>query len=582
MNQYLPPTEIDLEETLSSLGMKYKTSGKELVLERCPFCERDRNKRSEHFSFNRQTIVYHCVKCSVSGNLITFKREMGLEPFEKKVYRQLEQEKVKAYSDQPIDFFQAMADARGIPADVYKKYEVGLFKDATLGMCRVYPFYDIDGKIVNVKYVNREKKMRTESDCKHVYFGLQFIDFTGIELNVTEGEDDALALVAMGFNNCVSIPFGANNYSEEMGRINARFKRINLFYDNDRAGEDGAENFARKAGIPKSWRVILPFKDARDCLKNGLDKTDIEMHIERAYRYEYKQDDKCRPALSFDDRRKRYEKDSKENIDGIKFGYKILDDITGGLRGGDVLTIVANPGAFKTTLLMNMIARGSEYKHDGISIFFSLEMSIEAEFERELCMSSHRPSHKLREMANAKTDEWASMMGEYDNSPLSRVYVSEESRCTVDQIIQIVKNTEATTGIKCILAGIDYIDYIEAQTQNEYLSVKEIMNGIKSKVARGLNIPVIILAQTSRENKDDDSEVGMRSGKGGTGLESASDFMIGLWMSGDNVVGRITKHRRIDSRYTGYKNPYLKLDIDSKNYYINDLQITKKPDKEAF
>ena len=145
-------------------------------------------------------------------------------------------------------------------------------------------------------------------------------------------------------------------------------------------------------------------------------------------------------------------------------------------------------------------------------------------------------------------------------------------------MIKIIKITEASIGSKAVLVGIDYIDFVESKTTSEYLAVKEIMNSIKAKVARELNVPVIILSQTSRENKDNDSEVGMRSGKGGTGLESASDFMIGLGIQGERIIGRITKHRRIDSRYTGYKNPYIALDIDDKNYYINDFKIIKKPE----
>jgi DNA primase len=259
-------SEMDLYDTLNELGLSYKnSSGSQLQLEKCPFCETDRPKPSDHFAFNRSEGVFNCVKCNHSGNLITFRRDLGLDPFKTKIYRTPDQKKVKTYQEQPPSYFKAYFEARGIPEHVLIKYGVGKAEYGELGTCRTYQYVDTDGTIVNVKYVNKNKEMRQEKDAKKIYYGLQFVDFTKDYLYITEGEDDCHAIVAMGYENVVSVPSGAKMYSEEMGIINSKFKKLYLFYDNDKAGQEGAEKFAQKAGVWKCFNVLLPFKDARDC-----------------------------------------------------------------------------------------------------------------------------------------------------------------------------------------------------------------------------------------------------------------------------------------------------------------------------
>lgn len=568
-------TEFDLLDTLVELGINYREHGKEIVLDNCPFCETGRTKKSDHCSFNRSTGVFNCVKCSESGNLYTFRRKLGLDPWKSKNYVIPDQDRVKAYQKQPETYFKAFKTARGIPECVLKRYGVGKASYGVLGVCRTYQYVDTDGTIVNIKYVNAEKKMLQEKNSRQIYYGTQFLDYGKPELYVTEGEDDCHALVSMGFDNVVSLPGGAGSYSEQMGQVNSNFKKIYLLFDNDKAGQEGAEKFSQKAGVWKCWNVLLPFKDARECLLNGCDIFSVQTFINNATQFKYSADTKLRPALHLEERLDRFESDCKINQSGITTGFIPIDDITGGLRGGDLFSIVANPGCFKTTTLMNIIKRCIDKTTSGISIFFSLEMQIEAEVERELQMYSKFEAYELRKMANKKTSEWLEIRSVLEASEYKRIYVSEENNISVDDMLKIIDRTEEVSREKCILVGIDYLDFVKSSSQKEYDSVKEVMLGIKKKIAKKLNIPVILLSQTNRDKKDSNEEVGLRSGKGGTAIEATSDFYLGLWRSGDRVVGRMSKHRRLVGSIK--ENPYLSFKIDKKNYLINEVCICEKP-----
>lgn len=568
----------DLIDFLRQEGYEYKERGKELYFPFCPYCEIGREKKSEHFSFKKQTGQFFCVKCQVKGNLTTFKRDQGFEPFEHKVYHKPDQKRSKQLENQPKSYYDAYEETRGIPADTLQKYGIGKFKDDRLGQCRTYPYYQ-DGEIVNVKYVNSKKQMRTESNPRKTYFGIQFLDYEESELYVTEGEDDCMALVSMGYKNVVSVPYGAGNYSEEMGKINKKFKTIWLFFDNDEKGQKGAVLFSQKAGVWKCKNVLIPFKDVRECLVNGLDLFDMEKYKAKAKQFDYDPEVKVRPALSIDQRIDRYESDVRTNYEGIKLGYGIIDDVTGGLRGGDLLTIVANPGCFKTTTLMNFIKRSIDYTDDGIAIFFSLEMQIEAEFEREInIMFKERSSYNIRKGAHENSKEWSEFKSKAKKSKYSRIWVVEETWLSVEDMVKIIKLTEEVSGKKCIMCGVDYIDFVSTGKSKEYDAVKEVMMGLKKKVAKQLKIPVILLNQTNRENKQDSEEVGSRSGKGGTAIEATADFSIGVWREDTGLKGRITKHRRVMHGDANKQFPYLSFELSGLE--ILNIMEGSKPEKK--
>jgi 5S rRNA maturation endonuclease (ribonuclease M5)/KaiC/GvpD/RAD55 family RecA-like ATPase len=572
----------DLINFLQQEGLQFTDRGKELMLHRCPFCETDRQKKSDHFSFNTAEGVYNCVKCNAAGNFVTFQRELGYDPFKHKIYRKPDQKKAEVYRTQADDYYAAYEKKRGIPAEILKKYGVGKAESPGLGMCRTYQYLDEAFEVVNIKYVNAKKQMRTESSAKRVYYGMQFLDYEKDTLHITEGEDDCHALVALGFDNCVSVPYGAGNYSEEMGAANKRFKKIILFFDNDQKGQEGAEKFAQKAGPWKCWNVVLPYKDVRDCLLNGKDIFDFQQYVKIAKQFAYDESAKYRPAKSIQERLDAFEFDCKRNTRGVLTGYKLFDDVTGGMRGGELYTIVADPGCYKTTMLMNLCKRVVENNTHGITLFFSMEMPLEAAAEREwqIYEKIDRP-WVMREGAATNNEAWRELRRKLENSAYGRIWVSDEPGLSLDGIVKVCESTTERADTPINFIAIDYLDFIQSDKGREYEVVKEVMNGLKV-MARKLFVPVLLLCQTNRGHGSD-TEVGARSGKGGTSIESASDYSIGLWSMDDDasfdgqriIYGRFTKHRRLMQHDRPF--PYFQLEISARTYEITDFKECEKP-----
>jgi len=576
--------EFDLTDTLTELHLRHKNIRDQVQLDSCPFCEASRGKKSDHFSFNAETGQFKCIKCEETGNLITFRRRMGLDPFKKDVFKLPDQTRVSKLKEQPKQYYEQYQASRNISVETLEKYGVGKFNHHEIGTCRTYQYIDLDGKIANVKYVNKNKQMKTEYQARKIYYGLQFVDFEKDFLHIVCGEDDVHALVDMEVENVVSLPFGDKNYSEDMGLINKRFKVLYLMFDNDESGQEGARKFAHKAGVWKCINIFLPFNDARECLKFGIEFFGIEKLKAEGKRFEYTPEDTCRPGLSYEERHQRYIT-SLEAGEGLKFGYKLIDGIIGGIRPGEVISIVANPGAYKTTLLMNLIIKLAASLTHGFVMFFSLEMAIESEYERELGIITGKTRTELKE---AKDNPYAmNSILEQSREGLKRIMVSEESYINLDQMKKIIKRTEDTFGEPCVMVACDYSDFVEGvKKSSEYETIKEVANGYKAHLCRSEGISGIMLYQTNRGTKSAEEEVTARSGKGGTPIEAGSDFQLGLWRS-EGVVGRFTKHRRVDDKWNGPMWPYFRCVIPyPKTYGITDIHFVNeseiKKDKEEF
>jgi len=115
------------------------------------------------------------------------------------------------------------------------------------------------------------------------FFGWHVVDDTHTEIIITEGEYDAMAACqglraapgdhALKGVPVVSLPNGCNSLPPDLLPLLERFTKIYLWLDNDKAGQDAAEKFARKLGLNRcvivkpSDNMPRPPKDANDALR---------------------------------------------------------------------------------------------------------------------------------------------------------------------------------------------------------------------------------------------------------------------------------------------------------------------------
>ena len=255
-------------------------------------------------------------------------------------------------------------------------------------------------------------------------------------------------------------------------------------------------------------------------------------------------------------------------------GIAEIDKRIRGVAGGEVLTIIARAGSFKTAMLQNLLKNYLSNSAWG-AIFFSIEMPVASIAERYFQISDGETGREVESTFQnddvGKTESINQFIKDYKN-----LYIVP-NKISLDNIPEYIKVIEAEYKIKIGVIGIDYLGLIDSPGVNEYESISRVAKGMKI-VAKMLNLPFIVLSQTSREGKAGMSEVSLNMGRGSGAIEEAADFAFGLWQiekddETKGLVCKILKNRK------GAPGSMWELDIDPKTlkitgeatrYYINN------------
>ena len=197
---------------------------------------------------------------------------------------------------------------------------------------------------------------------------------------------------------------------------------------------------------------------------------------------------------------------SGEDADlGFSTGYAELDDMSGGLKRGEMIVLAARPSIGKTTLAMNIAANVSlahinDPSHKKIAIgVFSLEMNTQSLVMR---MVASEAEVSLRDMgkADVTTNDFAGISRAANTLRDTEIHIDDSAQIDVMELRSKSRRMKEKFDIDLIV--IDYLQLIRGRGQNKNASreqeVAQISGTIKA-IAKELDIPVIILAQLNRQ-----------------------------------------------------------------------------------
>ena len=213
----------------------------------------------------------------------------------------------------------------------------------------------------------------------------------------------------------------------------------------------------------------------------------------------------------------------------VKFvtGIEEIDWAIRGVGPGEVLTIIARPGAYKTAFLQTMLMNHA-LTSKNLAVFFSMEMPIYSIVERYMTMITQQEGREIERMFSLKETS-AQAIREAFTRQLEKVIFVTEPSMTLEKVIAYVKHIEEQTGNLVGVVGIDYLQLMDAQTRGgEYDDTTALARAYKN-IARTLMKPVVILSQTSRKGGSGYDEVEMDMGRGSGAIEEAADFLFGMW-----------------------------------------------------
>ena len=184
-----------------------------------------------------------------------------------------------------------------------------------------------------------------------------------------------------------------------------------------------------------------------------------------------------------------------DGVYGVPTDFIELDELTGGLHGGQMIVIAARPGVGKSTLALD-IARSAAIHHNMATVFYSLEMS-RTELAMRILSAEGKISMGRLKKGDLDTEGWtnlATLQGRIDSAPL---FIDDSPNMTLMEIRAKCRRLKQRNDLKLVV--LDYLQLMSSgkKVESRQQEVSEFSRSLKL-LAKELDVPVIALSQLNR------------------------------------------------------------------------------------
>ena len=186
---------------------------------------------------------------------------------------------------------------------------------------------------------------------------------------------------------------------------------------------------------------------------------------------------------------------TRGRVNGLRTGFKELDNMLTGLHGGELILVAARPSMGKTAFVLN-IAHHVAYKERIPVAMFSLEMSSKQLVTRLVAVDSMVDAKSIK-TGDLKDGDWTKIIESTNNIANSPIFIMDNSAITISEMRSKCRKLKQQEDIGLII--IDYLQLMSAagRVESRQLFIAEVSRALKS-IARELDVPVIALSQLSR------------------------------------------------------------------------------------
>lgn len=423
----------------------------------------------------------------------------------------------------------------------------------------IFPYFSKEGKFVaqKVRSAGAPKGYWIGDHGPAGFFGMNLWK-SSKKITITEGEWDAVAAWQMlGDFPVISVRDGAcltgkkvtdlikDNYDYFKG-----FEEIILCFDNDEPGKISAEAAAKMLPAGKVRIMQLTdYKDANDYLRAGAHKQ-FKDAFWAAPIYT--------PAGIVAGIDLWDIVSTKTEHDTVAYPYEKLNEMTYGMRLGEMVTIVAGSGVGKSLFIREMSAHLLNNTNRNLGIIM-LEESIQKTSLGLMSIHASKPLHLpnteyTKEELRAAYDATVGLRGE-DGS--SRVYMYDHFGSTdIESITSTIEYLSRVLGCKYIF--LDHISILVSDQSHgdERKALDEIATKLRTSVQEN-NIALFLVSHLRRPGSKPHEEGGQTSLsdiRGTAGIGQLSDIVLGLERDGqseDKFERNTTKVRVLKNRFSG-------------------------------
>ena len=145
----------------------------------------------------------------------------------------------------------------------------------------------------------------------------------------------------------------------------------------------------------------------------------------------------------------------KDEMRGIRTGFKDLDNMLAGLQKSDLIILAARPSVGKTSLALD-IARQTAVQHGTVVGFFSLEMAAQQLIDRMVAAEAKVNSWSLRTGRIHEQEDWDRIREAYDTLGRAPIFISDEPGNNILKMRATARRLKKEQGL-----GLLVVDYLQ-------------------------------------------------------------------------------------------------------------------------
>lgn len=201
-------------------------------------------------------------------------------------------------------------------------------------------------------------------------------------------------------------------------------------------------------------------------------------------------------------------------LTGIPSGFAKLDEMTSGMRGGELLTLAARPPMGKTMLAMSIAVNAAKTGH-AVGVF-SLEMSTEGLVLRMLLREAKIPYQKIKD-SSISPDEWIELTNTASELSKTKLFLDDSQPLNIIELCEKIRKLKKEQDIELII--IDYIQLINGLWRGRSLKA----------LCKELNISVVAISEFDDLYNNDDGFINE------DGIEQAGDIIFSIYRDKEKV-----------------------------------------------
>lgn len=418
----------------------------------CPECSHLRKKKTDKcLKWDSTNNRGYCHNCQAAF--------FEYRPHESKQFFVPEWKNKTELTDQAVKFFEGRMIAQST-LNKLRVYSDQAFmpqykKDVPV-IC--FPYF-CNGKLINIKYRGPEKSFKMVSGAELIFWNIDCLSEYDSVI-IVEGEIDLLTFIQAGFENCISVPNGANKNLEYLDNcidMFAGIKKIYIAVDQDTKGIELKDELIRRLGPERCW--VVSFKDTKDAneylKKYGSDIHDV---LKNAIAAPVK--GIVEASSFYADARELYERGVQP---GLTIGHKSIDEYVT-WESGRLAIVTGSPSSGKSEFVDYVVSK-LNILYGWKAAYFTPE---NYPFKYHYAKLFEKLIGKEFKKTSSDESEWDQFYYHFSNN---NFYIMNEDDMTVKSFLDSAKVLVRTRGVKVVVIDpYNKLEHNYNDSETQYIS----------------------------------------------------------------------------------------------------------------